>query len=99
MRAAGGSMKILITLDFPPERGGIQRYLWGIVQNTYLAGDRVLGGCARPAGEAGAAGLAVTVEYLWTPFSALNKKLSLVPLFVRTAALLRGSERSPHIEC
>ncbi len=35
-------MKILITLDFPPDEGGIQQYLYSIVQDNYTKNDIVL---------------------------------------------------------
>jgi glycosyltransferase involved in cell wall biosynthesis len=35
-------MKLLITLDFPPQRGGIQRYLYDSVSAHYHATDRVV---------------------------------------------------------
>lgn len=35
-------MKILITLDFPPNEGGIQQYLYSIVQDSYTKDDIVL---------------------------------------------------------
>lgn len=35
-------MKLLITLDFPPEFGGIQNYLYQIVKHTYSSNDIVL---------------------------------------------------------
>ena len=35
-------MRLLVTLDFPPAVGGIQRYLHGIVSHIYEAGDVVL---------------------------------------------------------
>ncbi|MCX7725540.1 MAG: glycosyltransferase family 4 protein [Chitinispirillaceae bacterium] len=35
-------MKMLLTLDFPPEIGGIQRYLYEIVKHTYTKDDIVL---------------------------------------------------------
>lgn len=35
-------MRILLTLDFPPDHGGIQRYLHDIVRFRYRKGDRVL---------------------------------------------------------
>lgn len=35
-------MKILVTLDFPPERGGIQNYLYEIVKHTFNSHDIVI---------------------------------------------------------
>lgn len=35
-------MRMLITLDYPPDRGGIQHYLYSIVQHHYTKNDIVL---------------------------------------------------------
>jgi len=37
-------MTVLVTLDFPPEKGGIQRYLHEIVVHTFTADDTVITG-------------------------------------------------------
>jgi glycosyltransferase involved in cell wall biosynthesis len=93
----GGRMRVLITLDFPPERGGIQTYLAGIVCHTFGPDDRVLVGSAVPHPNSGMDAGAV-VEYHTGPFARLNKKWSLVPLLFR---LMRLKSETPDavIEC
>jgi glycosyltransferase involved in cell wall biosynthesis len=91
-------MKLLITLDFPPEHGGIQRHLAGIVAHTFTKEDAVFVGCRRAlTGEPQVFPCAVT--YLSTPLSRLNKKWSLVPLFVRSMTTRRRRGESLAIEC
>ncbi|MBD3421125.1 MAG: glycosyltransferase [Chitinivibrionales bacterium] len=87
-------MKLLLTIDFPPEYGGMQKYLAAIVKHTFAPGDRVLAGAARSHHqwqfETGA-----VVEYVSTPLSLFNKKLSLIPLLIRAYCLAAGS---PEVE-
>lgn len=72
-------MKILLTLDFPPEQGGIQRYLYNMVKYCYDMSDRVLvGSSIRPAERP--IGLPCSVEYYSNWFSKRNKKISLLNL-------------------
>jgi glycosyltransferase involved in cell wall biosynthesis len=85
-------MKVMVTLDFPPEIGGIQRYLLGIVQHTFSKDDRVLVGCSRRV-EGGPVESPAPVRRFSTPFSRWNKKLSCIPLFfyfVKTMLALKG---------
>lgn len=74
-------MRILLTLDFPPEQGGIQRYLYNMVKYSYDMNDRVLVGSSVKADEE-ASGLPCSVEYYSNRFSKKNKKVSLLNLFV-----------------
>jgi phosphatidyl-myo-inositol dimannoside synthase len=91
-------MKLLLTLDFPPEKGGIQRYLSGIVRHTFTASDLVLVGCGRieptyaPVGPA-------TILRVTTPFSQWNKKFSCIPLFCRFIALKITRRDSMEVLC
>lgn len=73
-------MKILLTLDFPPERGGIQRYLYNMVKYNYNSHDRVLVGSSVKT-DKGPDGLPCYVEYYYNRFSKKNKKASLLNLF------------------
>jgi glycosyltransferase involved in cell wall biosynthesis len=91
-------MKILVTLDFPPEPGGIQRYLLNIVKCSYSGSDRVLVGCAGADAYAPDA-LAPRVEYVTFFFSRINKKFSLIPLLFRCLRLRTGARESLLIEC
>jgi phosphatidylinositol alpha-1,6-mannosyltransferase len=91
-------MKLLVTLDFPPEKGGIQRYLHGIVAHTYGAGDRVIAGCSRIPARADC-GCAAQVAYVSTPLSRINKKFSLFPLLRRCLIIRLSSGKGLAIEC
>jgi glycosyltransferase involved in cell wall biosynthesis len=91
-------MKLLVTLDFLPERGGIQRYLHGIVAHTYSEGDCVVVGCARlPVGSVD--GCAARIVYVSTPISRINKKFSLVPLFFRCYGVRRSKGVALTVDC
>jgi glycosyltransferase involved in cell wall biosynthesis len=91
-------MKILVTLDFPPEIGGIQRYLFDIVRHTYGHEDLVLAGCRRPiSGECVEAG--ARVAWLSTPFSRWNKKISLLPLLWKYVEYVFPKSELFDVEC
>lgn len=91
-------MKVLVSLDFPPETGGMQRYLHAIVSHRFGSGDLVLVGCnkKRPAVIVGPG---VTVECVHWWMSAINKKWSLVPLLLRILRLRKTFGKIPAIEC
>jgi glycosyltransferase involved in cell wall biosynthesis len=91
-------MKVLVTLDFPPETGGMQRYLHAVASHKFTYGDLVLVGCnkKRPTVTVGSG---VTVEYIHWWMSAINKKCSLVPLLLRILRLRKTSGESLVIEC
>jgi phosphatidyl-myo-inositol dimannoside synthase len=91
-------MKVLVTLDFPPEAGGIQRYLHGIVSHMFTKEDMVLVGCGASRAHA-TAGSGVAVEYLSTPLSRINKKWSMIPLAWRLLRLRLGKGKAPEVEC
>lgn len=76
-------MNILVTLDFPPEIGGIQRYLHDIVSHTYTQSDIVFAGVRHKPSEDIAFRYRCGIRYTGFPFSFLNKKLSLVSLGVQ----------------
>jgi phosphatidylinositol alpha-1,6-mannosyltransferase len=90
-------MKILVTLDFPPEKGGIQTYLHGIVRYNYSSRDLVIaGGSRKSAGFAG--GIAAKVMRVHPPMSCLDKKVSLIIIFIVLAfRFLRN--RNTTVEC
>jgi phosphatidylinositol alpha-1,6-mannosyltransferase len=73
-------MKLLVTLDFPPEHGGIQRYLYNLVKYTFAPTDRVLVG-NKGFVKKKYLELLCSVDCYSTVFSFLNKKISLIPLF------------------
>ncbi len=74
-------MKILITIDFPPENGGIQRYLFNIVKHTYSPCDIVVAGCSNVPRDYRSI-LDCKVQYLSTFLSRFNNKFSLIPIFL-----------------
>jgi glycosyltransferase involved in cell wall biosynthesis len=91
-------MKLLITLDFPPEVGGIQRYLFDIVRYTFSSEDRVLAGCVRKPGHSYKE-LQAQVTWVSSPISFLNKKWSCVPLLLHFLKLLLSIKNINEISC
>lgn len=90
-------MKLLVTIDFPPEHGGIQKYLHNIVKYTYSCDDLVIAGCSSPLRNPDDS-LSCKVLYISTFLSPLNKKFSLIPLFIKLALVLRGKKGELIIE-
>ncbi|MFP4165149.1 MAG: glycosyltransferase family 4 protein [Chitinispirillaceae bacterium] len=88
--------RLLVTLDFPPEKGGIQHYLEQIVRHTFDSGDLVLVGCSRPVEVPDAFPCGVT--YICTSLSFLNKKFSILPLFWKTGWCIK-KENDSIVEC
>ena len=78
-------MKALLSLDFYPEIGGIQRYLYTIVRLTYAVDDFLLIGS--PVASAIYQELPVQFFRTTWPLSRLNKKLSLMPMLMRAMRL------------
>lgn len=94
-------MKLLLTLDFPPERGGIQRYLFDKVAHTYGPGDAVVvGTVARRASTTvpAAATLPCRVSRYANVLSRINKKWSLLNL-VSWLVFKLPPDRDAIIEC
>jgi Glycosyltransferase len=91
-------MKILLTLDFPPEIGGIQRYLFDIVRHTYGHEDLVLAGCGRPTTDVGME-ISARVAWLSTPLSRWNKKISLFPMLWKYVACVFAKSELFEVEC
>ena len=91
-------MKILLTLDFPPEQGGIQRYLYEKAVHSYAAGDRILVGEAQRSAQHGD-GLSCTVSRHANPLSRFNKKWSIANLFFELAASVGRAASPAAIEC
>jgi glycosyltransferase involved in cell wall biosynthesis len=91
-------MKILLTLDFPPEIGGIQRYLFNIVRHTYGSEDLVLAGCRHAIADTGIE-VNVRTEWLSTPFSRWNKKFSLFPMLWKYLACVFAKSELFEVEC
>lgn len=80
--------KLLVTLDFPPEKGGIQRYLYDKVAHTYGHGDAVFVGAKRRI-EAQFAALPCRVFPRANLLSRLNKKWSIVNLVAAISSARR----------
>jgi glycosyltransferase involved in cell wall biosynthesis len=91
-------MRLLLTLDFPPERGGIQRYLSGIVAHTFTKDDAVLVGCGRiPWSKT--TGFPCPVTHVSTVLSRWNKKWSLFPLLLRCLKIRQRQGETLVIDC
>jgi glycosyltransferase involved in cell wall biosynthesis len=90
-------MKLLVTIDFPPEHGGIQKYLHNIVKYTYSCDDLVIAGCSSPLRNPDDS-LSCKVLYISTFLSPLNKKFSLIPLFIKLALVLMKKKGNLSIE-
>ena len=91
-------MKLLVTLDFPPEIGGIQRYLFDIVRFTFSSEDRVLVGCSRKP-PMSYLKLHANIKWVCTPLSFLNKKFSCIPLFFQFITMAGKAKNAPEITC
>ncbi len=92
-------MKVLVTLDFPPEIGGIQRYLFDIVRFTFSSHDRVLVGCTRRRPRCALNNVSTRMTWVSTPFSVWNKKWSCIPLFMHFIKLAAGKSDLHEISC
>jgi glycosyltransferase involved in cell wall biosynthesis len=75
-------MKLLITLDFPPEVGGIQRYLNDIVRHTYTINDLVIVGGFYKRNKGQMSHYPCRIHRISLPVFVLNKKWLLVPMMV-----------------
>jgi phosphatidyl-myo-inositol dimannoside synthase len=91
-------MKLLVTLDFPPETGGIQRYLYGIVRHKYDGSDMVVVGCGRKPRKK-IAGLASRISFFTTPLSRFNKKFSCIPILFYIIKTVLIGKKYETIEC
>ena len=91
-------MRLLLTLDFPPEKGGIQRYLFERVAHRFGSCDRiVVGRGATMSGDAGP--LPCPVVRVGNALSRINKKWSIVNLFLWCTGHTPAELRSFEIEC
>ena len=93
-------MKLLVTLDFPPEIGGIQRYLFDIVRFTFSPDDRVLAGCSGwRTHRISYKEVQAKIQWVSTPFSVFNKKFSCVPLFLHFVKCIRAAPDACEVTC
>ncbi len=83
-------MTILLTLDFPPEKGGIQRYLHAIVKHTFSENDLVLTGTGGCSGHTGDAGYPCRIRRIRFPGERWNKKVLLFPVLLHLIRYLAG---------
>lgn len=83
-------MNILLTLDFPPETGGIQRYLHDIVMHTFSEKDLVLTGTGGSSRYTGDAGYPCRVRRISFPGERWNKKIILLPALWHLVRCLAG---------
>lgn len=89
--------KILVTLDFPPEPGGIQNYLMSIVTHTFSANDIVIAPAYRPSAVLYSdAAYPCRIIRIFSPFSRINKKLLLIPMLFY-ALWLRNKQQTPTV--
>jgi phosphatidylinositol alpha-1,6-mannosyltransferase len=91
-------MKLLITLDFPPEKGGIQTYLSGIVTHTFSAADVVMAGAKKACAEVPFPANAI-VHYYVSWISFLNKKFSLLSMIVPYYVLCKNHRGRLDVSC
>ena len=73
-------MNLLITLDFPPETGGIQRYLHDIVMHTFSGEDVVITGGSRARSVENDRLYPCRIVRVGFPFARINKKIILIPI-------------------
>jgi glycosyltransferase involved in cell wall biosynthesis len=85
-------MKILLTIDFPPEIGGIQRYLYDRVSHLFTLSDCVIVGTSTKMPTAQLS-LPCRVISCCTPLSWLNKKWSLLPMYFKIATIAASKQK------
>ncbi len=91
-------MKLLITLDFPPGIGGIQRYLYNIVRFYYIENDSVFVAGIQP--ESGKHHeIKAKVKHFSLPFYFFNRKIALLLLIFPYISLCRRSRGNLTVEC
>jgi len=87
-----------MTLDFPPARGGIQRYLCGIVSHCYDTHDAVfIAGMPRPASNPPA--VKARLRYFTPPPGRINRKIALLALLLPCYRLCKRSAGALSVEC
>lgn len=91
-------MKLLITLDFPPDIGGIQKYLFGIVRFCYDENDLVYV-AGIPYRTTGLIKLKTVVKYFTSPFDFVNRKISLLVLAFSYLLLCKRNRGNLTVEC
>ncbi len=91
-------MKLLITLDFPPAIGGIQKYLYDIVKFQYKSSDMVfVGGIQNKNVEK--IDLPMSIRYFYSILSLINPKLSIIKMIIPYYRLIKRYRENITIEC
>lgn len=86
-------MKILVTLDFPPETGGIQRYLHDIVMHTFSREDLVItGGTDKKSNESDCR-YPCRIQRIRFCGDSINKKIRLAPFLLRVMRLVIKNQK------
>lgn len=92
-------MKLMLTLDFPPEIGGIQKHLENIVRFTYGSEDLVMVGCRRKPPTETSAQLRAPIAWVSGPFSRRNKKFALAPMLLKYVLRVFAKSELFEVEC
>ena len=85
-------MTILLTLDFPPENGGIQRYLDAIVRHTFTGDDQVITGSGPGNLPASDRRFPCRILRMAFPGQRINKKILLLPMFFQMVRSGNGTK-------
>jgi len=91
-------MNILVTLDFPPLQGGIQRFLHDIVVHRYSTNDIVLVG-AKKAKQQQQYKYPCPVIYVSNFMSIVNKKYSILSLFFKLKRIVSVKHTCQTVMC
>lgn len=92
-------MRLLLTLDFPPEKGGIQKYLYNIVRFQYGNNDHLLI-CSSPKYKYETfSELNCVVSRITSPLAQLYKKIMILWLIFPYLKICRKFKGSLVVEC
>ena len=93
-------VKLLITLDFPPAVGGIQKYLYGIVKYWYTSKDAVFVGQKHPKKPSHLIdALPATVSRFYSPLGLVYRKCSLISMIVPYVNMWKRFRGTLTVEC
>ncbi len=91
-------MKLLLTFDFPPDKGGIQKYLYGIVKHTFLKRDLVLIPSSTRTNYSNNS-LTATVKSCSFPISLKKSKLHIVNALIPFLKIVLKSKGTVTVVC
>ncbi len=94
----GFPQKILVTLDFPPAHGGIQRFLHDLVVHTYAQTDMVLVGAGAETKQTPGT-YPCPIIYVSSVLSTYDEKFSIFPLCIKLIRLLTADSGNATILC